>query len=78
MKTNTTNAIIETLKNSHRPVIDLNTIMFEKGGLLTKNQLLILSNQLITCILRLSYDNQETPEAIKYLVEELEENGFNR
>jgi hypothetical protein len=77
MKTKTTELIIKELDTSYKPILTLNQILFEKGDLLTKRQLLILSNQLVTFLLRITYDNDKTPEYIKYLIDELLEEGFN-
>lgn len=77
MTTNTTKMIINELENNYKPILALNSIMFERGELLTKRQLLILVNQLITFILRISFDNDKTPQCVKYLIQELQEEGFN-
>ena len=77
MKTQTTELIIKELDTSYKPILMLNQILFEKGELLTKRQLLILSKQLITFLLRINYDNDKTPEYIRYLIDELLQEGLN-
>jgi hypothetical protein len=76
MKTKLTKEIQDALSGSYRPLVDLDTLLFERGSELTKAQLLILSKQLVGALRRACYDNDETQKFVDWLLEDLQEEGF--